>query len=125
MRSSLSKEIIREFQEELKQTMVDTILDEIKENLKQPLMKDLEQSTFKSITDVQQQVTNKYKEINKQLQVMYTTQTNMHHINNTNTDCPICLNRIDIDNYVVLPCAHNFCFSCLNQQRKHECAICR
>ena len=117
--SSLSKGLIQEIRDELKQS----IIDEIKHSIKQPIINDLKQETLKTITSLQQQVTNKYIETNKQLQRMYNTQTNMHIAKNNEVlfgGYPF-----DIDNYVVLLCTHNFCFSCLNQQRKHECAICR
>lgn len=42
-----------------------------------------------------------------------------------NYDCPICYEKVDNSDNIVLHCGHIFHYSCVTKQRNQLCAMCR
>ena len=42
-----------------------------------------------------------------------------------NTECPICLDTIDIDKQYILNCRHNYHEECIGIVNNHLCPMCR
>lgn len=87
-----------------------------------------QQEQLKSIEeDIKNNNKKNINKLNKKKQTLITGLEYLQKsINNDDNDCPICLDKINMNNRGITKCGHKFCFTCLSRsyQLSTKCPLC-